>query len=147
SALRLARAHTGRHEVIGFWGGFHGKTGGVLGLLGSEFKHGLGPLPPGQYLAPYPDPSRCPPGEELAAYGRRCVDFLRQLIRYSTTGSLAAILVEPMQGTAGNVIPPDDFLPAVAQVAREAGALLIVDEMITGWGRTGKLWGGAHSGV
>src|SRR5207249_4168952 len=60
AALRLAKAATGKHEVIGFWGGFHGKTGGVLGLLGSDFKHGLGPFLPGQYSAPYADCYRCP---------------------------------------------------------------------------------------
>jgi 4-aminobutyrate aminotransferase / (S)-3-amino-2-methylpropionate transaminase / 5-aminovalerate transaminase len=62
-------------------------------------------------------------------------------------GSIAAIIVEPMQGTAGNVIPPDDFLPAVRSVAKEVDALLIVDEMITGFGRTGRFWGVDHSGV
>ena len=55
AALRLAKAATGKHEVVGFWGGFHGKTGGVLGLLGSEFKHGLGPFLPGRYVSPYAD--------------------------------------------------------------------------------------------
>lgn len=147
SALRLARAHTGKHEIIAFWGGFHGKTGGVLGLLGSEFKHGLGPLLPGQHLAPYADCARCPFGLRLPACGLHCADFLRQVIRYQTAGGVAAILVEPVQGTAGNIVPPPGWLEAVQQVAREAGALLIVDEMITGWGRTGRLWGQQHTGA
>src|SRR2546422_9175291 len=60
AALRLAKAATGKREVIGFWGGFHGKTGGVLGLLGSDFKHHLGPLLPGQHLTPYADRYRSP---------------------------------------------------------------------------------------
>ena len=55
SALRLARAHTKKHEAIAFWGGFHGKTTGALALMGSDFKHGLGPLPPGNYLSPWGD--------------------------------------------------------------------------------------------
>src|SRR5207247_312708 len=59
AALRLAKSATGKHEVVGFWGGFHGKTGGVLGLLGSEFKHGLGPFLPGRYVATYADCYRC----------------------------------------------------------------------------------------
>ena len=60
AALRLARAKTGKHEIVGFWGGFHGKTGGVLGILGSDFKHHLGPFLPGQHSTPYADCYRCP---------------------------------------------------------------------------------------
>lgn len=147
SALRLARAVTGKHEVIGFWGGFHGKTTGVLGLLGGEAKRGMGPLPGGQLVAPYADCYRCPFKLEPKSCGLHCVEFLRQSIRQASTGSVAAILVEPMQGTAGNVIPPPGWLAAVKDVAREHDALLIADEMITGWGRTGRLWGVEHSGV
>src|SRR6185312_15967001 len=65
----------------------------------------------------------------------------------ASAGSIAAVIVEPMQGTAGNVVPPDDFLPAVRSIADELGALLIADEMITGFGRTGRWWGVDHSGV
>jgi 4-aminobutyrate aminotransferase-like enzyme len=65
----------------------------------------------------------------------------------ASAGSIAAVIVEPMQGTAGNIVPPDDFLPAVRSVADEFGALLIADEMITGFGRTGRYWGVDHSGV
>jgi 4-aminobutyrate aminotransferase-like enzyme len=147
SALRLARAATGRYEVLAFWGGFHGKTGGVLGLLGSDFKKGLGPPAPGQHLTPYGDCARCPFQLQPDTCGLRCVDFLRQFIRYNTGGSLAAIVVEPIQGTAGNIIPPPGWLAAVETVAREHGALLIVDEMITGWGRTGSLWASAPLGL
>ena len=75
------------------------------------------------------------------------MDFARQQIRNSSSGAVAAIVVEPMQGTAGNVIPPDDWLPAVKSVARELDAMLIADEMITGFGRTGRWWGSEHSGV
>jgi len=75
------------------------------------------------------------------------VDFARQQIRNSSAGAVAAVVAEPMQGTAGNVIPPDDWLPAVKSVAREFDALLIADEMITGFGRTGRMWGIEHSGV
>jgi 4-aminobutyrate aminotransferase-like enzyme len=147
SALRLARAYTKKYEVVAFWGGFHGKTGGVLGLMGSDFKHGLGPLQPGTYLAPYADCYRCPLKLSHPSCGLACVDLLRQIIKLSTTGSLAAIIVEPIQGTAGNVIPPDDWLPAVKSVARDSGALLILDEMITGFGRTGRMFGAEHYGV
>ncbi|MSP63072.1 MAG: aspartate aminotransferase family protein [Myxococcales bacterium] len=147
SALRLARAYTKKYEVVAFWGGFHGKTAGVLGLMGSDFKHGLGPLPTGNHLAPYPDCYRCPFQLSYPSCGLACVDFLRQLIKLNTAGSLAAIIVEPIQGTAGNVIPPPDWLAAVKSVAREFDALLVLDEMITGFGRTGKMFGAEHFGV
>jgi 4-aminobutyrate aminotransferase / (S)-3-amino-2-methylpropionate transaminase / 5-aminovalerate transaminase len=147
SAIRLARAHTGRTEVLSFWGGFHGKTAGTLAQMGSSFKFGLGPLAPAAYLAPYADCARCPFRTTYPKCGLLCVDFARDKLNAETSGNLAAILVEPMQGTAGNIVPPPDFLPAVAALAREKGALLIADEMITGFGRTGKFFGVQHSNV
>src|SRR2546427_1014319 len=147
AALRLAKAATGKREGIGFWGGFHGKTGGVLGLLGSEFKHHLGPFMPGQYLSPSADCYRCPLRLRYPDCGIACAEYLRDVIRYQTAGEIAAIIVEPIQGTAGNVVPPDGFLRAVQAIAREHDALLIVDEMLSGFGRTGAMWGCEHDGV
>jgi 4-aminobutyrate aminotransferase-like enzyme len=147
AALRLAKAATGKHEVLGFWGGFHGKTGGVLGLLGSDFKHHLGPFLPGQYLSPYADCYRCPLKLKYPDCGIACAEYLRDVIRHQTAGEIAAIIVEPIQGTAGNVIPPPGFLRAVQSVAKDHGALLIADEMLTGFGRTGAMWGVEHEDV
>src|SRR6516165_1113504 len=147
AGLRLARSATKKHEVVSFWGGFHGKTAGVLGLIGDESKHGYGPLAGGQYLVPYADCYRCPFKLTYPSCGLYCVDFARQQIRNSSTGALAAIIAEPMQGTAGNVIPPDDWLPAIKSVAAEFDAMLVADEMITGFGRTGRMWGIEHTGV
>jgi len=147
AGLRLAKAATGRQEVIGFWGGFHGKTGGVLGLLGSDFKHHQGPFLPGQYSTPYADCYRCPLKLRYPDCGIACAEYVRDVIRYQTAGEIAAIIVEPIQGTAGNVIPPDGFLRAIQSVARDHGALLFADEMITGFGRTGSMWGTDHDGV
>jgi 4-aminobutyrate aminotransferase-like enzyme len=147
SALRLARAHTGKFEILSFWGGFHGKTSGALAQMGSDFKHGLGPLAPGALLTPYADCARCPFKLKHPSCGLLCVEFAKEKLKKESTGKLAAILVEPMQGTAGNVVPPPDFLPAIQEVARENGALLIADEMITGFARTGRRFGIEHSGV
>lgn len=144
AALRLAKAATGKHEVIGFWGGFHGKTGGVLGLLGSDFKHQLGPFMPGQYLTPYADCYRCPLRLSYPDCGIACADYVRDVIRHQTGGAISAIIVEPIQGTAGNVIPPSGFLRAIHDIAREHDALLIADEMLTGFGRTGSMWACDH---
>jgi 4-aminobutyrate aminotransferase / (S)-3-amino-2-methylpropionate transaminase / 5-aminovalerate transaminase len=147
SALRLAKSYTGKHELVSFWGGFHGKTLGALALMGSTFKEGLGPMPPGNHQVPYADCYRCPLKLERSTCGMACIDVAKKQLKNASTGDVAAVIVEPMQGTNGNVIPPDDFLPAVRQMADELGALLICDEMITGFGRTGKYWGTDHSGV
>lgn len=147
AAFRLAKSATRKFEFVGFWGGFHGKTGGVLGLLGSETKRGLGPFMPGLYLSPYANCYRCPLQLRYPECGIACAEFLREVIRYQTQGEIAAIIVEPMQGTAGNVIPPEGFLRAVQAIAKEHDALLIADEMLTGFGRTGSMWGCDHDGV
>jgi len=147
SALRLARQHTGRTEVVGFWGGFHGKTAGAAAFLGNPARQGLGPLPPGATLVPYADCYRCPFGLSRPSCGLACADFARKAIRSQPAGPVAAVLAEPMQGTAGNVVPPPEFLCAVAEAAHEVGALFIADEMITGFGRTGLPWGVDHSGA
>ena len=148
SALRLARSHTGKHEIVSFWGGFHGKTHGAMSLLGSSgSKSGYGPMASGAHQIPYADCYRCPLMLRHPSCGLACVELGRKQLRAQSAGSIAAFIVEPMQGTAGNVVPPDDFLPAVRQLAREHDALLIADEMITGFGRTGRYWGTSHSGV
>jgi 4-aminobutyrate aminotransferase-like enzyme len=147
AAFRLAKSVTRRFEFIGFWGGFHGKTGGVLGLLGDNFKQHLGPFMPGLYVSPYANCYRCPLNLKYPDCGIACAEHLRDVIRYQTQGEIAAIVVEPMQGTAGNVIPPEGFLRAVQAIAKEHDALIIVDEMLTGFGRTGKMWGCDHDGV
>lgn len=146
AAFRLAKSHTRKFEFVGFWGGFHGKTGGVLPLLADDsFKVGLGPLMPGLYTSPFPNPYRCP----LGAKGEHdcvshCLEHLRSVIKKSMTGQLAGIICEPIQGTAGNVIPPEGWLRGLRSVADEFGALWISDEMITGFGRTGKWFGCLH---
>ena len=147
AAFRLAMSYTGKHEVVGFWGGFHGKTAGVMGLIGDESKHGWGPLPGGRYSVPYADCYRCPFKLTYPSCGMACVEFARQSIKRTTAGAVAAIIIEPVQGTAGNVVPPPEFLPAVQSIAHEIGALLIADEMITGFGRTGRWFGCNHTGV
>jgi 4-aminobutyrate aminotransferase-like enzyme len=147
SAIRLARSATKRQDVVGFWGGFHGKTAGVLPLMGSEQRHGLGPFPSAMTQIPYADCDRCPFDLQYGSCGIACGEFARKAIKAQAQGPVAAVIVEPMQGTAGNVVPPREFLPIIADAAREAGALLIADEMITGFGRTGRMWGVDHGGV
>jgi 4-aminobutyrate aminotransferase / (S)-3-amino-2-methylpropionate transaminase / 5-aminovalerate transaminase len=145
AALRLAKSYTKKFEVVGFWGGFHGKTGGVIGLIGDQWKQHWGPLQVGTHLVPYADCYRCPLKLNYPSCGIACLDFMREQLDVTTAGEIAAVIIEPMQGTAGNVIPPPEFLPGVQAIAKERGALLIADEMITGFGRTGRMFGCEHT--
>jgi 4-aminobutyrate aminotransferase-like enzyme len=145
SAMRLARNHTGRQDFVSFWGAFHGKTLGALSLMGSAWKRDMGPLVAGVQQVPYADCYRCPLGSTYPGCGLACAELLRRHLQQA--GEVAAVVIEPIQGTAGNIAPPDDYLPAIAQIAHEHGALLIADEMITGFGRTGRYWGVDHSGA
>jgi 4-aminobutyrate aminotransferase-like enzyme len=140
AAIKLARSYTKRTDIVGFTGAFHGKTAGVLPLSDVAWKHAVGPLPPGFHLAPFPDPTGASTPDSCLAHAEAA---LRRLIAGLDTAP-AAIIVEPVQGTAGNIVPPDGFLRVVAQVARETGALFIADEMITGFGRTGLMFGCNH---
>lgn len=141
SAMRLAKCYTGKWEFLSFWGGFHGKTLGTMALLGDGQKEKYGPFAPGsQSLPAYPDCYRCPLNLEYGKCGMACVEMFRKSAKTQTTGAVAAVIVEPCQGTAGNIVPPREWLKAIKEVTRELGALLICDEMITGFGRTGSFF-------
>jgi 4-aminobutyrate aminotransferase / (S)-3-amino-2-methylpropionate transaminase / 5-aminovalerate transaminase len=140
AAFRLAKSVTKKFEFVGFWGGYHGKTAGVIGLLGGSYRNHQGPFPPGMHLSPYANCYRCPWKLQYPSCGLACAEHLRNVMKNDTQGEVAAIILEPMQGTAGNVIPPDDFVHAVREIADEFGALLITDEILTGFGRTGTMW-------
>jgi len=142
AAIRLARSYTKRTDIIGFSGGFHGKTAGVLPLSDVAWKQAVGPLPPGYHIAPYADPTRCAGSEAECADA--AIAALRAVIKQQANGRPAAIIMEPIQGTAGNIVPPKGFLARAGEVAHEYGALLIADEMITGFGRTGLMFGCNH---
>jgi len=146
AAIRLAKSYTKNYEVVGFWGGFHGKTGTVIGLL-SDFKREMGPIMSGVHLVPYAYCYRCPFKMDYPSCGLYCVEFIRNQLKQESAGKIAAFVIEPIQGTNGNVVPPPDFLKAVKEVAKENNAVLICDEMISGFGRTGKMFGVEHFGV
>ncbi len=147
SALRLAKNKTNKCEMVSFAGGFHGKTQGSLALIGSSFKNSYGPFAPGNNIIPYASCYRCPLKTTYPVCGFACLEVGRNQLKSSVLNGVAAFIIEPVQGTAGNIIPPSDFLPAVKELANEFNALLIVDEMITGFGRTGKFWGSQLSNV
>jgi len=140
AAFRLAKSVSKKFEFVGFWGGYHGKTAGVIGLVGGGYRNHQGPFPPGMHLSPYANCYHCPWKLQYPSCGLACAEHLRNVIKNDTQGEVAAIVLEPMQATAGNVIPPDDFVHAVREIADEFGALLIADEILTGFGRTGTMW-------
>jgi 4-aminobutyrate aminotransferase-like enzyme len=145
AGIRLARSFTKRTDVVGFTGGFHGKTAGVLPISDVDWKTLIGPLPTGHHLAPYADPTRFDGSPDDCR--EEAIKALRRVIEEEIAGQPAAIVIEPIQGTAGNIVPPPGFLRDVRDVAHEYGALLLADEMITGFGRTGKLFGCDHDEV
>ncbi len=147
SALRLAKNKTGKSELVSFSGGFHGKTHGVLALMGSDFKKSYGPFAPGAHIIPYANCYRCPFKTTYPDCGLACLEVGRKQLKANVGSGVAAFIVEPVQGTAGNVIPPKDFLTGIKELAKEHDALMISDEMITGFGRTGNFWGSQLSGV
>src|SRR5207245_4068544 len=117
AAMKLARAATGKDEIVSFWGGFHGKTQAALSLHGGPRKHGSAPLLPGCYQVPYAYCYRCPFQLEHPGCGLYCVDFASQCIANDTTGDIAAIIAEPVQGTNGNIIPPAGYLYELRKLA------------------------------
>jgi 4-aminobutyrate aminotransferase-like enzyme len=117
----------------------------VLPISDVDWKTLIGPLPTGHHLAPYADPTRFEGSPDDCR--EEAIAALRRVIETEIAGRPAAIVIEPIQGTAGNIVPSPGFLRDVCNVAHEYGALLIADEMITGFGRTGKLFGCDHDEV
>jgi 4-aminobutyrate aminotransferase len=152
-AIKVARWYTRRQNIIAFFGGFHGRTLGALSLTASKVvqRDGFFPLIPGVHHVPYNNPYRCMHGREEAACRAHCtcVDYIRDVIfkRIVPGDSVAAIILEPIQGEGGYVVPDPRFVQQIREVCDEYGILMIVDEVQSGMGRTGKWWAIEHFGV
>lgn len=144
-SLRLAKAASGKRELIALQMGFHGRTYGTLSITGNMARktHG-GPYMSGVAFAPAPYCYRCPFKMERDSCGLACADAVEDVIRYQTSGDVAAFIVEPVLGEAGLVPLPSGYLARVKQILKKHDILLIVDEVQTGFGRTGKLFGLEH---
>ena len=153
AAMKIARYHTRRHQFIAFLGCFHGRTFGALSLTASKAvqRRGFGPLLSGVTHVPYANPYRCPAGHRAPECVCDCIcsDLLeRQLFKTAVPPEeVAAIVVEPIQGEGGYIIPPPRFLDNLRRLADKYGILLIFDEVQCGMGRTGKMWACEHFGV
>jgi 4-aminobutyrate aminotransferase len=133
AAIKLARFHTGRPNLLAFLGAFHGRTYGALSLTASKAKYhdGFGPFLPGVHHVPF---------------GSAGLDELEERVfrRLSPADTFAAAIVEPIQGEGGYVVPDDEFLPRLRRICDEHGIMLIADEIQSGAGRTGRMWAIQH---
>jgi len=147
-AIKLARYATGREKLIAFYGSFHGRTMGALSLTARKAvqRAGFGPLVPGVVHAPYPNCYRCPFGQTPDGCAVECVKFIEDTVLKTVAPpeETAAIVVEPVQGEGGYVVPPRKFFDELRRVAERHGILLIADEVQSGMGRTGKMWAAEH---
>jgi 4-aminobutyrate aminotransferase len=152
TAIKLARYHTGRSNFIGFTGGFHGRTMGAVTFTASRslYHKGFYPLMNGVVHAPYPNPYRPildrKHGED---YGETVVRYIEEQIfrQIVPAEEVAGILLEPIQGEGGYIVPPAGFFPALRKLCDKYGIMLIADEVQSGMGRTGKWWAVEHFGV
>lgn len=151
AALKTAMIATGKPRVLAFHGGYHGLTYGALSVSGREdfrapFAAQLGPM---AVHAPYPYPYRSPLGRDPEEVGAAALRWVEHLLDTPGTASegIGAILVEPVQGRGGDVVPPDAFLPGLRRICDERGLLLVLDEVYTGFGRTGRWFACEHWGV
>jgi 4-aminobutyrate aminotransferase len=145
AAIKLARYHTKRHGVIAFLGAFHGRSMGSLSLTASKAiqRRGFGPFVPGVYHAPYPDPYRASSPDAAAAQSLSFIED--QLFTHLVApDEVAAVVVEPIQGEGGYIVPPPAFLHGLRELTRKHGILLVVDEVQSGMGRTGRMFAADH---
>jgi len=151
AAIKLARLRTGRPKVVAFYGAFHGRTFGALSLTASKpvQRRGYAPLLPEVLHSHYAYCYRCPVNRHPDTCKVECLDLLTETMFSTTTdpSEIAAVIVEPVQGEGGYVVPHPGFLPRLREVTRKHGILLIADEVQCGMGRTGRMFASEHFGL
>jgi 4-aminobutyrate aminotransferase-like enzyme len=138
AGLRVMRAATGKFEFISFHRDFHGKTMGAVGLAPLDVSQGL--RAPGYFLVPRGNCYRCAFKQQYPACNLMCVDYIRTAIKEETSGRVAGIVLEPIQGWAGSVVPPDGWIQKIRVLCDEYGLMMMADEVLTCMGRTGKMF-------
>ena len=142
AGVRLIRAATGKFEFISFHRDFHGKTMGAVGLARLDVSQGL--RAPGYFLVPRGYCYRCEFRQKYPECNLLCVDYIRTVIKEETAGRVACIVLEPIQGWAGSVVPPDGWIQALRKLCDEYGILMMADEVLTCMARTGKMFAMQH---
>jgi 4-aminobutyrate aminotransferase-like enzyme len=147
-ALRLAKQYTKRKEVVSLTMSFHGRTAATLSITGNRGrKKGSGPYSSGVAFAPAPNCYRCPLKLKYPSCGVACAEYVDDVLKYQTSGDVAAFITEPVMGEGGIIVPPPEYLKIATEKIRNDGALYIADEVQSGFGRTGKLFAVEHYGV
>ena len=148
AAVKLARYATRRQNVIAFLGSFHGRSLGALALTASKVvqRRGMGPMMPGVYHAPYADCYRCPVGASPDTCAAECVNWIEDqlFLHLVSPDEVAALVVEPIQGEGGYIVPPKQFHDRLRSLTTRHGILLIADEVQSGMGRTGRMFACEH---
>ncbi len=148
AALRVAKRFTKKHEVLAFYGAFHGRTYGPMSVSGSiNTRRNFGPALPGGIMAPYGNCYRCYYDKKFPECDYYCITILDTLIESSSTGDLGTVITEPYQGAAGFVFPPEGWLRKLQDWAFERDLILIIDEIQSSFGRTGKMFAIEWEGI
>ena len=151
AAIKLARYASKRFNIIAFLGSFHGRTLGALATTSSKAiqRRGFGPMMPGVYHAPFANCYRCPVGQKPDDCAAECLSFVEDqlLVHLVAPDEVAAVLVEPIQGEGGYIVPPAQFHQRLRELTTKHGILLIADEVQSGMGRTGRMFASEHFGL
>ena len=147
NAIKIARFYTGRSKVLARYRSYHGATHGAIALTGDYRRLPVEPAMPGvvHFLDPYC--YRCPFGWTRETCHRECISHIEEIIQYEGPDQIAAIILEGVTGTNGLIVPPDDYWPRVREICDRYGILLISDEVMSGWGRTGEWFAVDNWGV
>ncbi len=147
NAIKIARFYTGRHKILARYRSYHGATHGAIALTGDYRRLAVEPVMPGAVHFLDPFCYRCPFGQKIESCNRECISHLEEVIRYEGPDKIAAVIMEGVVGSNGIIIPPDDYWPRVREICTRYGILLISDEVMSGWGRTGKWFAVDNWGV
>jgi predicted acetylornithine/succinylornithine family transaminase len=147
-AVKLARKYTNKYELIALYRAFHGRTMGSLSLTGQmKYKKGMGPYIPNVIHIPPPYCYRCSLKLSYPDCDVACAELLEEAIKYGSSGDVCALIIEPVMGEGGVIVPPNEYFPRIRKICSEYDMLLVVDEIQTGLGRTGKMFAIEHWGI
>jgi 2,2-dialkylglycine decarboxylase (pyruvate) len=147
AALKLAKMHSGKYEVVGFTGAWHGMTSGALAVNYVAGRQGYGPTVPGSLAIPAPNAYRCPIRHCQGRCDATCLDVGFDMVDAQSTGSLSALIAEPVESSGGVIVPPDGYWQRVKEHCEKRGMLLIFDEAQTAFGRLGRDFAFQHFGI
>ncbi len=147
AAFKIARMYTGKTKIISRYRSYHGSTSGSIAATGDPRRWAMEPAGkgPGVIFAPEVHCYKCPIRHTYPSCGIACADYIEHMIRNES--DVAAVIVEPIVGTNGVIVPPDEYMPKLRRICDEYGVLMIADEVMTGWGRTGEWFAVNHWGV